>query len=94
MSGNIRAEQFNYTLSYDETYSEDYTDGGNVTINVTGGRDISLLKLLAKRMEFNIKYIDPPERAQGNAVGDRKENLTFTGGIGMVQKRVSNTNID
>lgn len=70
------------SLDYSDIDKDDYN------LTVTGGRDDSLLGLLASRMDFKIKYIDPPERTQGNAIGNSSTDaLNFTGGIGMIQRR-------
>lgn len=56
---------------------------------VTGGRDFHLLKLIAKKMNFNVKYLDPSERTQGSSIIEPDtDNLTFSGGLGQIQKRV------
>lgn len=66
-------------------YSDMSKDDDNLT--VTGGRDDSLLELLARRMDFKVMYVDPPERTQGNAIGNSLDGFNFTGGIGMIQRR-------
>lgn len=61
-----------------------------VISQVIGGRDYHLLRLLARKMNFKFKYIDPPERTQGAAKLDstNDNNLTFSGALGMLQQRV------
>lgn len=57
------------------------------TMEVTGRED-TFLKMLASKMNFKIEYVDPPEKVQGvqsGVVG----NLTFSGELGMLQRRVS-----
>ncbi|XP_055678185.1 ionotropic receptor 40a [Lutzomyia longipalpis] len=78
-----------------ETYSTFPVEYGNMEyeetplFKVVGGRDDNLLKLLAKKMNFTFKYIDPPERTQGSAIGS-SDNLTFSGGLGLLQRREAN----
>ena len=55
---------------------------------VVGGRDYNLLKLLAKKMNFKFEYIEPMERTQGAINSDYPDNLTFSGGLGILQRRV------
>ncbi|KAJ6637314.1 Ionotropic receptor 40a, partial [Pseudolycoriella hygida] len=58
------------------------------TFDVTGGRDYHLLKLIAKKMNFNINYVDPLERTQGSTVSEADtDNLTFSGALGKIQRR-------
>lgn len=73
------------------------TTGGGMAPNrsqvisqVIGGRDYNLLRLLAKKMNFKFKYIDPPERTQGATKLDSTDdnNLTFSGALGMLQRGV------
>lgn len=52
-----------------------------------GGRDDTLLKVVASKMQFKVLYMDPPERTQGSVIGNSDVNLTFSGGIGMIQRR-------
>jgi hypothetical protein len=66
-------------------FNENSTEIG---FTVTGGRDDNLLKLLSRKMNFLYEYVDPPERTQGQAQGT-PDNLSFTGGLGMLQRRVS-----
>lgn len=69
-------------------YQNEYSEDSNFTnIEVIGGRDDALLKVIAEKMHFKVKYIDPPERTQGSVIGNLSSNLTFTGGIGMLQRR-------
>lgn len=53
---------------------------------MTGGRDHNLIQLIAHRMNFSFKYIDQEDRIQGTASGPA-ENATFTGALGMLQRR-------
>lgn len=77
-----------FASEFDEEYQEEYKDESNETkIDVTGGRDDALLKVIAEKMQFRVKYIDPPERTQGSVIGNSDVNLTFSGGIGMIQRR-------
>lgn len=55
-------------------------------LNVYGGRDDSLLKLLSKKMNFDYVYVDPPERTQGSLINGDENNLTYSGGLGMLQR--------
>lgn len=56
---------------------------------VTGGRDYNLLKLIAKKLNFNINYVDPLERTQGSSIIEADtDNLTFSGALGKIQRRV------
>lgn len=55
---------------------------------VTGGRDHHLLRLLSHKMNFEYRYVDPPQRTQGS-ISMAADNLTFSGALGMVQRRVS-----
>lgn len=71
------------------------------TISVIGGRDFHLLRLLAHYMNFTVVYLDPAERTQGTTVyneatdgssssldsSSSPENVSFSGGLGMVQRR-------
>lgn len=72
------------------------------TIRVVGGRDYHLLRLLAHYMNFTVAYMDPAERTQGTTVysdatdgtgtgtstdSNAPENVSFSGGLGMVQRR-------
>lgn len=55
---------------------------------VIGGRDHNLLRLLSNKMNFKYKFLDPIQRTQGSA-SMSIDNLTFSGALGMIQKRVS-----
>uniref|UniRef100_A0A1I8Q5I7 Ionotropic glutamate receptor C-terminal domain-containing protein n=1 Tax=Stomoxys calcitrans TaxID=35570 RepID=A0A1I8Q5I7_STOCA len=55
-------------------------------VNVTGGRDHRLLQLLAEHMNFEFVYIETPGRTQGSLVSDNEDNVSFTGGIGLLQQ--------
>jgi hypothetical protein len=66
-------------------FNENSTEIG---FTVAGGRDDNLLKLLTRKMNFLYEYVDPPERTQGQAQGT-PDNLSFTGKLGMLQRRVS-----
>lgn len=55
---------------------------------VTGGRDFNLLNLIAEKMNFQYEYLDPPERTQG-ATSESVDNITFSGALGMIQRRVT-----
>ena len=58
------------------------------------GRDDVMLKLLGKKMNFNFEYVEPPEKIQGQALQtDSIDNLTFNGGLGMLQRRVNSNEI-
>lgn len=64
--------------------------------HVTGGRDYNLLKLIAKKMNFNVNYVDlsVSERTQGSSIIEADtDNLTFSGQIGKIQRRVFEKNI-
>lgn len=80
----------------------DYTNESTnpATIRVVGGRDYHLLRLLAHYMNFTVAYVDPAERTQGTTVysdatdgtgtstdSNAPENVSFSGGLGMVQRR-------
>ncbi|XP_055376394.1 ionotropic receptor 40a [Condylostylus longicornis] len=58
-------------------------------ICVIGGRDHNLLLNLARKMDFKIQYIDPPERTQGSPISPDETDISFnfSGGIGMLQNR-------
>lgn len=89
---NNTTETGNYTEKENDSMMEDYeeylfSNSSQIKLNVTGGRDDALLQLIAERMQFNVKYIDTPEKTQGVAIGNIEGNLTFTGGIGMIQRR-------
>ncbi|XP_062561780.1 ionotropic receptor 40a [Armigeres subalbatus] len=63
-----------------------HNDTENEEFEVTGGRDHNLIQLIAHRMNFSFKYVDQEDRIQGTAVGP-PENATFTGALGMLQRR-------
>lgn len=50
---------------------------------VTGGRDHNLLNVIAKKMNFQYKYLDVVERTQGTP-----DNQSFSGALGMLARRV------
>ncbi|XP_021202684.1 ionotropic receptor 40a [Bombyx mori] len=54
------------------------------SINVTGGRDDKLLKLIANKLNFRYRYYDPPDRSQGSGIIG---NGTFKGTLGLIWKR-------
>ncbi|XP_044747084.1 ionotropic receptor 40a isoform X2 [Coccinella septempunctata] len=56
----------------------------NTTLKVVGGRDDRILSLLASKLNFWYRYIDPPERTQGNAIA---KNGSFQGVLGMIWRR-------
>lgn len=76
--------------NYTEFNDENGLSNENATLfNVTGGRDYNLLKLIAKKMNFVVNYVDPMERTQGSSIIEADtDNLTFSGAIGKIQKRV------
>lgn len=58
--------------------------------SVTGGRDFHLLKLIAKKMNFNVNYVDLLERTQGSSISEADaDNLSFSGALGKIQRRVT-----
>jgi hypothetical protein len=65
-----------------------FSNNTQTDMQVEGGRDDSLLKLLAKKMNFQLAYVDSPDRTQGSTLGMSENNLTFTGSLGMLQRRV------
>ncbi|CAO1422930.1 unnamed protein product [Diamesa serratosioi] len=75
--------------------NESFTmENDNIDENVTeynivvSGRDDVMLKLLGKKMNFRFTYVEPPEKIQGQALPtDSIDNLTFNGGLGMLQRR-------
>uniref|UniRef100_A0A336JZW6 CSON009745 protein n=1 Tax=Culicoides sonorensis TaxID=179676 RepID=A0A336JZW6_CULSO len=81
---NLTSSEFEQSLDYQDDYKENNND---TNLEVTGGRDDALLKLIAQKMQFNIQYVDPPERTQGSIIGNSDINFTFSGGIGMIQRR-------
>ena len=67
---------------------EDVNDvGESFERMIVTGREDTFLKLLAGKMNFKYEYVDPPEREQGIQIGI-SGNLTFTGELGMLQRRV------
>lgn len=59
----------------------------NVTsFQVTGGRDHNLMQLIAARMNFTFRYIEPEEKIQGTAMGSG-DNVSISGALGMLQRR-------
>lgn len=78
----------NVGYEFIEDLQNEYNNEMNDTrIVVMGGRDDTLLKVIAQKMQFKVKYIDPPERTQGSIIGNSDVNFTFSGGIGMIQRR-------
>lgn len=75
--------------SDNETFPMEEYDDMDMSFKVIGGRDDSLLQLLAKKMNFKYEYMDPPERTQGSAFGSN-DNLSFSGGLGLLQRREAN----
>lgn len=67
----------------DMSYSDAWQQG---FFKVTGGRDYNLLRVLAAKMNFQFDYLDLLERAQGSSTNSPDSN--FTGGLGMLQRRV------
>nr|AIO10900.1 ionotropic receptor 40a [Culex quinquefasciatus] len=62
-------------------------DMANVTsFQVTGGRDHNLMQLIAARMNFTFRYIEPEEKIQGTAMGSG-DNVSISGALGMLQRR-------
>ncbi|XP_050500122.1 ionotropic receptor 40a isoform X2 [Diabrotica virgifera virgifera] len=69
------------------------------TIQVLGGRDDRILKLLSKKLNFRFDYFDPPERIEGTSnietgyfsgvIGQilRKEADLFIGDVGLTYER-------
>lgn len=82
----------NYS-EYNDTTDENTIVNESVTVfHVTGGRDYNLLKLIAKKMNFNVNYIDPLERTQGSSIIEADtDNLTFSGALGKIQRQVNKT---
>lgn len=79
----------NYS-EYNDVNEENNLSNESLTgFHVTGGRDYHLLKLIAKKMNFNVNYVDPLERTQGSSIVEpNTDNLTFSGAIGKIQRRV------
>ncbi|XP_053698504.1 ionotropic receptor 40a [Sabethes cyaneus] len=65
---------------------ENGTESEEATFRVTGGRDHNLIQLIADRMNFSFKYIAQEDKIQGTAMGS-EENATFSGALGMLQRR-------
>ncbi|XP_055587468.1 ionotropic receptor 40a [Uranotaenia lowii] len=63
-------------------YSESYES----LFDVTGGRDHNLMQLIANRMNFSFKYVEPEDKIQG-LISANDGNASFTGAIGMLQRR-------
>ncbi|KAH8272150.1 hypothetical protein KR018_004034, partial [Drosophila ironensis] len=79
-----------FWVSYGNTSREERLNSKSVaykTLEVTGGRDHRLLKLLSEQMNFKFKYIEAPGRTQGSLRIDHSKNVndSFTGGIGLLQ---------
>ncbi|XP_063697077.1 ionotropic receptor 40a [Culicoides brevitarsis] len=73
------------TLEFYQKESSNVTN--DTSFHVKGGRDVALLNVIAQKMEFKIHFIDPPERIQGSINGTLHNNVSFNGGIGMIQRR-------
>ncbi|KAI4455846.1 ionotropic receptor 20a-related [Holotrichia oblita] len=56
----------------------------NDSFEVVGGRDDKLLSLIAAKLNFRYKYIDPPERIQGSTLSS---NGSFDGVLGLIWRR-------
>ncbi|KAK9877493.1 hypothetical protein WA026_018604 [Henosepilachna vigintioctopunctata] len=56
----------------------------NRSLKVLGGRDHRILSLIASKLNFKYRYIDPPERTQGNSIS---KNGSFQGVLGMIWRR-------
>ncbi|XP_075150149.1 ionotropic receptor 40a [Haematobia irritans] len=69
-----------------EDVSSEETETEFQEVNVTGGRDHRLLKLLAEHMNFEFVYIETPGRTQGSVSSDSEYNDSYTGGIGLLQQ--------
>ncbi|XP_058837184.1 ionotropic receptor 40a [Topomyia yanbarensis] len=85
VSYNKVNESYNETES-DVDLSGNSTDAEENTFTVTGGRDHNLMQLIADRMNFSFKYVDQEDKIQGTAMGT-EENATFSGALGMLQRR-------
>lgn len=57
----------------------------NDSFKADGGRDDKLLTVIADKLNFRYRYIDPPDRIQGSAIN---KNGTFPGVLGQVWQRV------
>lgn len=80
-----------YYAELNETNNDEQSESSeNLTLfRVTGGRDYNLLKLIAKKLNFNVSYVDPLERTQGSSIIEADtDNLTFSGALGKIQRRV------
>lgn len=44
------------------------------------------MQLIADRMNFSFKYVEPVDKIQGNTIGN-EENASFSGALGMLQRR-------
>ncbi|CAH1115494.1 unnamed protein product, partial [Psylliodes chrysocephalus] len=72
-------------VNYNNISNGNSTDSiTNRTIEVIGGRDDRILKLLAKKLNFRFNYFDPPERIQGTS---DSESGFFSGVIGLISRR-------
>lgn len=85
-TSSTRNESF---LVENDDIDQNDTKESEYSILVTGRDDI-MLKLLGKKMNFRFEYVEPPEKVQGQALQtDSIDNLTFNGGLGMLQRRVN-----
>lgn len=75
-------------LDFFENYDSDENIVYLKEVNVTGGRDHRLLRVLAKHMNFEFVYVEAPGRTQGTLRPDASDNETYTGGIGLLQQGV------
>ncbi|XP_037052019.1 ionotropic receptor 40a [Bradysia coprophila] len=81
--------KYNNYSEYNDNNDENGLGATNESLfHVTGGRDFNLLKLIAKKMNFNVNYIDPLERTQGSSIIEADtDNLSFSGALGKIQRR-------
>lgn len=90
----FQSPPWHFVEYYNETYNDTvndltYTDASQQGfIRITGGRDHNLLKLVAAKMNFRFEYLDLLERSQGSSSATAIDNYNFTGGLGMLQRRV------
>ncbi|KAG4077829.1 hypothetical protein HA402_013763 [Bradysia odoriphaga] len=81
--------KYNNYSEYNDNNDDNGLGAANDSLfHVTGGRDFNLLKLIAKKMNFNVNYIDPLERTQGSSIIEADtDNLSFSGALGKIQRR-------
>ncbi|XP_014243481.1 ionotropic receptor 40a [Cimex lectularius] len=80
---NFKGRVFNIPVLHKPPWN--FVTYNNDTIEVIGGRDDKLLRLLSSKLNFEYDYFDPPDRSQGSAI----INGTMQGVLGLIwQKEV------